>query len=53
MDMKGSARIVNAKGCAGSCTSCSTCATESAPQYSGEEILISKLYDIGDDYAAD
>lgn len=51
METGGLLRIVKSKGCGVSCSSCDTCSTGSMATLTGDEIVISLLYDRTKEYA--
>jgi hypothetical protein len=51
MESLGYLRIVASKGCASSCSSCGSSSCVSAPVYTGEEIIISLLFNRTKEYA--
>ena len=53
LENRGYLRIVKTKGCGSFCSSCSSCSSKTPPAYTGDEIIISLLYDRTDEYADD
>jgi hypothetical protein len=50
MEINGHLRIVKVKGCSTSCSGCDTGSCEVIPIYTGDEVIISKLFDRTKEY---
>jgi hypothetical protein len=53
LETMGYLRIVKPKTCSASCSSCDSCSTESVSGFTGDEIIISLLFDRTEEYAAE
>jgi hypothetical protein len=51
MEIRGYLRIVKVKGCSTPCSSCNTGSCQVTPVYTGDEIIISLLFDRTKEYA--